>query len=340
MPDEQIIYLDPNDDLNTAREKIEEIRARRITMVVPQQTPLHSNVGWRSLHARVSELGKDVLVISANRQICSVAKTAGFRLYQSPEGSKVRLYQSLEGSSGDRTRIPPSQDSRNMVEIDTEKLILPEERSASFSPNVHKSAEIAHLPNDALKNPLLLQKDVKSPEQTQPIDKNSSDQRAIDHKLPLNKSMKVFYCYAREDKELRDELEKHLRTLKRQGKITSWHDRNISAGQDWEKEINSNLNAADIILLLISPDFMDSDYCYSIEMKRALERHHNNEARVIPIILRPVDWEDEQFSQLQVLPAEGKPVNSSRWFNRDEAFADIARGIRKVVIEMLEVRSL
>ena len=105
MPDEQIIYLDPNDELTTVREKIEEIRARRITMVVPQQTQLRSNVGWRLLHARARELGKDVQVISPDRQVRAVAKAAGFRVSQSPEGS----------SSG-RTRIPPSQAPRTVAE--------------------------------------------------------------------------------------------------------------------------------------------------------------------------------------------------------------------------------
>src|SRR5579872_5170895 len=105
MPDEQIIYLDPNDELTTVREKMEEIRARRITMVVPQQTQLRSNVGWRLLHARARELGKDVQVISPDRQVRAVAKAAGFR-----------VSQSAEGSSSGRTRIPPSQAPRSVAE--------------------------------------------------------------------------------------------------------------------------------------------------------------------------------------------------------------------------------
>src|SRR5579864_4580398 len=105
MPDEQIIYLDPNDELTTVREKIEEIRARRITMVVPQQTQLRSNVGWRLLHARARELGKEVQVISPDRQVRAVAKAAGFRVSQ-PQ----------EGSSTGRTRVPPPQNPRSVVE--------------------------------------------------------------------------------------------------------------------------------------------------------------------------------------------------------------------------------
>ncbi len=107
MPDEQIIYLDPNDELTAVRAKIEEIRARRITMVVPQQTALRSTVGWRLLHARARELGKDVQVISPDRQVRALAKAAGFRVSQSAEGSS---------SSSGRTRVPPAQNPRSVAE--------------------------------------------------------------------------------------------------------------------------------------------------------------------------------------------------------------------------------
>ena len=95
----------------------------------------------------------------------------------------------------------------------------------------------------------------------------------------------VFYSYAHKDAKLRDELGKHLVPLKRQGFIVDWYDRNISAGKEWEQEIDDYLNTAHIILLLISPDFLASEYCYSIEMISAMERHYAGEARVIPIIL-------------------------------------------------------
>src|SRR5205823_14792646 len=101
-------------------------------------------------------------------------------------------------------------------------------------------------------------------------------------------SIEIFFCYAREDERLRQGLEKQLRALRRQGLISVWHDRDINAGTEWEKEIDKHLNAAQVILLLISPDFMDSDYCYSSEMIRAMERHERGDAQVIPIILRPV----------------------------------------------------
>ena len=99
-------------------------------------------------------------------------------------------------------------------------------------------------------------------------------------------ALEVFYSYSHKDEALRDELEKHLALLKRQGLITNWHDRRIGAGDEWRDQIDAHARSAQIILLLISADFLASDYCYDVEMKLALERHAAHEAVVIPIILR------------------------------------------------------
>ena len=144
-----------------------------------------------------------------------------------------------------------------------------------------------------------------------------------------NQAIEVFFSYAHEDEELRDELAKHLKLLERQKVISAWYDRDISAGDDWKQEIEQRLNSADVILLLISADFLASDFCWGVELKRAMERHETGEARVIPIILREVDWKGAPFGNLQALPKNAKPVTN--WANRDQAFADIARGIRQVV---------
>ena len=143
------------------------------------------------------------------------------------------------------------------------------------------------------------------------------------------RAFSVFYSYAPEDLALRDALDKHLATLRRNGWIESWSDRDIRAGAEWKQEIDIHLRTADIILLLVSSDFLSSEYCYSLEMQEALRRHEAGEAVVIPILLRPVDWHETPFSSLQVLPGEGKSVTS--WSNRDEAFEQIAQGIRRVV---------
>jgi hypothetical protein len=147
------------------------------------------------------------------------------------------------------------------------------------------------------------------------------------------RTVEVFFSYDHEDEVLLGGLENHLRVLVRQGLISAWHSHAIQPGQEWEHEISRHLHTAHIILLLISPAFMASDRCYKTEMMQAMQRHEAGEARVIPIILRPVDWEDAPFSKLQVLPTSGKPVRS--WPDIDEAFTDIARGIRRVVKELL-----
>ena len=145
--------------------------------------------------------------------------------------------------------------------------------------------------------------------------------------------VEIFFCYAHKDEELLNKLKTHLIPLYREGLIgLLWHDRNISAGTEWKQEIDVHLNTADVILLLVSPDFMASDYCYAIEMKRAIERHEQDEACVIPIILRPTDWRIAPLYKLQAFPRNTKPV--TLWENRDAAFLDIAQDIRKAVEEI------
>jgi TIR domain len=145
-------------------------------------------------------------------------------------------------------------------------------------------------------------------------------------------TIRVFYSYAHEDEGLREQLEKHLALLKRQQLIQGWHDREISGGREWRGEIDINLEAAQLILLLISADFLGSDYCYDTEMKRALEKHQLQQARVVPIIIRPVDWNSAPFSHLEALPKDAKPVTT--WSNVDEAWTDVAKGIRRIVEEL------
>lgn len=149
---------------------------------------------------------------------------------------------------------------------------------------------------------------------------------------PQSNGTKVFYAYSHKDEDLREELGKHLAPLRQEDAIIDWYDRKISAGKEWEGEIDKHLNTARIILLLISSDFINSDYCYDVEMERALERHEAEEARAIPVILRPVDWERAPFGKLLALPTDGKPV--TEWDNQDAAFTDIAKGIREVVEEL------
>ncbi|MBD2124864.1 toll/interleukin-1 receptor domain-containing protein [Microcoleus sp. ZQ-A2] len=148
----------------------------------------------------------------------------------------------------------------------------------------------------------------------------------------MSNPVKVFFSYSHKDEALRDELATHLSMMKRQGIIEAWHDREISAGTEWANAIDDNLDAADIILLLVSANFLASDYCYDIEMQRTMERRDAGEACVIPIVLKPVDWSGAPFSKLQALPKNAKPVTT--WQNQDEAFLNIAQGIRRAVEEI------
>lgn len=149
--------------------------------------------------------------------------------------------------------------------------------------------------------------------------------------------IEVFFSYSREDKSLRDKLEIHLSSLKRQGVISSWHDRQIVAGSEWEEEIDRHMRTADIILLLVSPNFVASKYCYEIELPEAMARHEAEDAYVVPILLRPVaGWKLLPFAKLQLYPSGGVPI--TQWSDQDTAFVDVAEGIAIAVKQLLEQR--
>jgi hypothetical protein len=139
----------------------------------------------------------------------------------------------------------------------------------------------------------------------------------------------LFFSYSHVDGRLRDQLEIHLSQLRRDGLIDAWHDRRILAGSNLDDSINEQLEAADIVLLLVSPDFINSDYCYSREMALALERQARKEAHVIAVILRACDWTSSPLGKLLAVPTDARAVTS--WPNQDEAFTDVAKAIRKVV---------
>src|SRR2546421_456184 len=142
----------------------------------------------------------------------------------------------------------------------------------------------------------------------------------------------IFSSYIRKDEAFYHELDKHLRLLQHQEIISSCHYRQIIAGTDWAMTFNEHINTASIILLLISSDFLASDYCSSIEMQRALARHIAGDAQVIPILLRPADLSGTPFTHLSCLPHNVHPVMN--WTDYDEAFFDIATGIRAAIKEL------
>ena len=180
---------------------------------------------------------------------------------------------------------------------------------------------------------------VDTPEKLEPAASESSNRNTPSMNLKSPRSLSqleystepvsIFYSYSHEDERLRDKLDKHLMGLQNQGIIRGWHDRRIEAGTEWDKVISKNLEEARIILLLVSPEFLASRYINDIEVARAMERHNAKTAQVIPVILRPTDWQSSRFGELKALPKDGKPV--TMWQNRDKAFLDVVMGIRNVV---------
>jgi CheY-like chemotaxis protein len=144
----------------------------------------------------------------------------------------------------------------------------------------------------------------------------------------------LFYSYAHEDEALRDELRGHLKILERRGLLSSWHDREIKPGEDWHAKIDEQLQMADLVLLLVSKDFIESDYIFGNELTVAMQRHQAGFATVVPIIVRAIDIDPEDrealpFLSLQGLPTDMRPVTS--WSNRDEAWTNVAKGLRATV---------
>lgn len=141
---------------------------------------------------------------------------------------------------------------------------------------------------------------------------------------------RVFFVYSHHDEMFRDEIDAHLAPLRHEGVIETWHDRKIGAGGHVDRTISGHLEEADIILLLVSSDFMASDYCIDVEMRRAVERQEAGEAVIIPVILRPCDWHRAAFGRLNAVPRDGRPV--SAFTDRDAAFLEVARAVREVAM--------
>ncbi len=149
-------------------------------------------------------------------------------------------------------------------------------------------------------------------------------------KIPEDRvALQLFCSYSHADEAMWHELQKHLEVLRRTGLIDIWSDKRIDAGNDWADEIDSHLESAKIVLFLISSDFLASNYCMDIEVKRAIERHNAGDACLVPIILRPVDWFGHPLSQFQALPSHAKPI--TQWADQDEGFLSVATGLRRIV---------
>ena len=151
----------------------------------------------------------------------------------------------------------------------------------------------------------------------------------------------IFFSYSRKDEALMRELESHLEPLRLSHLIESWHDGCITPGEEWEPQIKENLQKAQIILLLISVNFISSKYCNTVELTQAIKRHKSGDALVIPLILKPCMWQpipigEMTLGELQALPKDAKPVTS--WNDRDEAYTNIAEGLYDKILQVQQER--
>jgi hypothetical protein len=144
-----------------------------------------------------------------------------------------------------------------------------------------------------------------------------------------NSGARIFISYAHEDEELKNELDKHLKALKRSSKVEVWSDRELIAGQEWDESIMAELHRANIILLLISVDFNASDFIWDKELAVAMERHKAGTARVVPVIMRKCDWDDMPYAALQALPRNATPI--TEYPDRDSAYTEVAQGVEQLV---------
>jgi len=147
--------------------------------------------------------------------------------------------------------------------------------------------------------------------------------------------IEIFFSYAHKDEDLMDEVRRQLIVFERQGEIVKWHDRMIPPGSKWKSQIDKRINRAKVILLFMSPHFIESKYCYEVEGQIALERHQSKDAIVVPVILRPCAWEASPFGNLQALPKNAKPI--STWPNIDEVTLAVAKSVMELIGESKKI---
>jgi hypothetical protein len=141
--------------------------------------------------------------------------------------------------------------------------------------------------------------------------------------------IEVFFSYSHKDEALMHRVRKQLVLFDRQGRIAKWWDRKIDAGGQWKEEIHRELLSSKIVLLLVSPNFLASDYCYEIELAQAMKQHEEKKSIVVPVILRPCAWQSASFGRFQAVPKDGKAI--TQWKDRDEACLDVATRVMKIV---------
>ena len=147
--------------------------------------------------------------------------------------------------------------------------------------------------------------------------------------MDTKQGVRVFFSYSHKDESYLDELRTHLANLREEGLICDWHDRAIRPGEEWEAAILDHLNQADVIVLLVSPDFNASNFCRRVEMARAIQRHQEGTALLVPMVVRQVESLPAEIAHLQAIPKDLKPISSFR--RKDEGYVQVARALRSVL---------
>ncbi len=145
----------------------------------------------------------------------------------------------------------------------------------------------------------------------------------------MSQPIKVFISYSRKDKEYKEELLEFLAPMRRNNVIQIWNDKDIVPGEQWEDELLERLTTADIVIFLVSPSLLNSDYIHRVEIKGAMERHKKGELVIIPILIRNSDFAESDFKTFQGLPADLKPVTT--WDDRDSAWLSVTKGLKRVI---------
>jgi hypothetical protein len=148
-------------------------------------------------------------------------------------------------------------------------------------------------------------------------------------------TLKAFFSYAHEDVDVIANLQKHLAPLRHEEIVEFWYDRDLVAGENWDDAITSRLEDADIVIVIVSSDFVSSEYAYGKELSRALELHERGQLRVVPVIARNCRWQNLPIGRLQALPESGRPITS--WTDRDDAYVSVALGIEEVARQLLSI---
>ncbi|ABY30319.1 toll/interleukin-1 receptor domain-containing protein [Methylorubrum extorquens] len=154
---------------------------------------------------------------------------------------------------------------------------------------------------------------------------------AVPRPKPEKPEVRIFVSYSHRDADARQRLETHLAPLKREG-VTTWFDGDMNAGDKLDTGIARALRNAHVFVGLLSPDYLASNYCWKIEYKRAMGRRANGTMRVVAVVLRPCDWKSTTAAGFKLLPEDGKEV--TRWRSADDAFLNVAQGIRRVVADV------